>query len=203
MKKRIKLFSIMLFAGVLFVSSMTAMAQELNSFNTYSMGEWVSDTCRVEGIDSTIKGTYITRKTRGLAVITTRDALRQIYNVPKYCGKEFWFNFYDVDETKAPQSIAVINKTAADLGYQVGPTVNIELGVTEYDKNFTLLPSNGGPVRMIIGIPEGFFDRSKTYAMICVREGGAVSVYPDLDTNPWSVTFDTAGGAGTYAIVRY
>lgn len=203
MKKRNKMLLTTLLIGVLFSSSMTAMAADLNSFNTYSMSEYVSDTCRVEGIDSTIKGTYITRATRGIAVVTSKDALRDMYNVPKYCGKDFWFKFYDVDSKKAPQSIALINKTAADLGCQVGPTVNIELGVTDYDKNFTLLPSDGGPVRMIIGIPNGFFDRSKNYAMIAVRDGGELAVYPDLDTNPWSVTFDTTGGAGTYAIVRY
>lgn len=85
----------------------------------------------------------------------------------------------------------------------MGPFVNIEWGTTDYNKNFTPLPTVGGPVRMIIGIPDNFFDRSKNYAMIRVMDGGVVAIYPDLDTNPWSVTFDTTGGTGTYAIVRY
>ena len=205
MKKKMRMFVALLFVGVLFSSSLTVMAEELdyNSFNMYTMYEWVSDTCRLEGVTTSLNGVYSTRNTRGLVVLSSQDAIRKTFNVPMYCGKELSFKFYDTDATKAPLAIDVINQTAAGLGCQVGPTVNIELGVAGSDGSYTLLPNDVGPVKMMIGIPEKFFDRNKTYAMICVREGGAISVYPDLDTNPWSVTFDTTGGYGTYAIVRY
>ena len=202
MKKRMRLLLLTIFTGVLFASSLTVFAEDKNSFNVEMETEYVSDTCRVEGITTTIAGSYVTRKTRGLVVISSRDELRQTFNVPKYCGKDFWINFYDAD-TKSPQAVAVLSKAAADLGWEIGPAFTVELGVTSYDKDFTLLPSNVGPARMLVGIPHGFFDRSKTYALISVREGGATTVHPDLDTNPWSVTFDTTGGAATYAIVRY
>ena len=54
-----------------------------------------------------------------------------------------------------------------------------------------------------IGVPKSFAQDGKTYAVICVRPGGAVSVLTDVDDNPNTVTFETTGGQGAYAIVKY
>ena len=68
---------------------------------------------------------------------------------------------------------------------------------------YTLLPSDGPAVRIVLGIPKGFAENGKTYAVVCVREGGAYTVCKDLDSVAGTVTFETTGGAGVYAIIKY
>lgn len=198
MKGRKKIFMAALLVGVLIASSVSVTA----AVNSVTGGDYVRNTCTLENVTTTVQGTFITQKTRGLVVLTNKDALRAAYDVPKYEGKDLYIKFSDTTPDKNPAAIEVINAVAAQYGCQVGPYVNIELGMTN-NGTYAALPIDGAPVRMMIGTPGNFMDMSKNYAMIAVRPGGAVYVLPDLDTNPWSVTFDTTGGAGTYAIVRY
>lgn len=198
MKGKRKLFLVALLAGVLVASTITVSA----AVNTVTSGNYVGDTCTVESITTTVKGAFVTQKTRGLAVITNKDTIKDAYGIPKYQGKDLFVKFCDASPASSPAAVEVINAVAAQYGCQVGPYVNIELGMTN-GSAYAPLPIDGAPVRMIIGTPGNFVNKSMNYAMIAVRPGGVVQVLPDLDTNPWSVTFDTTGGAGTYAIVRY
>ena len=80
--------------------------------------------------------------------------------------------------------------------------LNIELGKLS-DGKYSLLPSDGDAIRIALGVPRNFADTDKTFAVVCVRAGGEVSILEDVDDNPNTVTFDTTGGAGAYAIIRY
>ena len=80
--------------------------------------------------------------------------------------------------------------------------LNIELGKMTAGK-YSLLPSDGPAIRLAVGIPRNFVKGDATYAVVCVRAGGVVSILPDVDDNPNTITFDTTGGAGAYAIIRY
>ncbi len=66
-----------------------------------------------------------------------------------------------------------------------------------------LLPSDGAEIRVALGVPKKFADAGKTFAVVRVQAGGVVSILPDVDDNPNTVTFDTTGGAAAYAIIKY
>ena len=68
---------------------------------------------------------------------------------------------------------------------------------------FGLLPADGAEITVSFGIPASFAQSGKTFAVACVRPGGAVSILQDVDDNPNTVTFNTTGGQGAYAIIRY
>lgn len=68
---------------------------------------------------------------------------------------------------------------------------------------YSLLPSDGSVIRLVIGIPKSFAQTDKTYAIVCVRDGGTYSILKDLDNDPNTITFDTTGGAGVYALIKY
>ena len=97
---------------------------------------------------------------------------------------------------------AALNSVAQSVGATVGPYVNVELGKMAGGK-FSLLPSDGAEIAISFGIPASFAQAGKTYAVACVRPGGAVSILKDTDDNPNTVTFNTTGGQGAYAIIRY
>ena len=107
-----------------------------------------------------------------------------------------------MDVKKSPLAAAAINQAAEALGATVGPYINVELGFVKGGK-FALLPADGAPITMSFGIPKSFIQAGKTYAVICVRPGGAVTVLPNTSTNPNVVTFATTGGQGAYAIIKY
>ena len=107
-----------------------------------------------------------------------------------------------MDAKKSSLTKAVIDDAAASIGATVGPCINIEIGMKSSGK-FSLLPSDGEKIAVKIGVPKSFAQDGKTYAVICVRPGGAVSVLTDVDDNPNTVTFETTGGQGAYAIVKY
>ena len=61
----------------------------------------------------------------------------------------------------------------------------------------------GAPITMVFGIPKTAVKAGYAYAMLCVRPGGMVEVLPDLDTDPNTITFNTTGGLGAYAMIMY
>ena len=54
---------------------------------------------------------------------------------------------------------------------------------------------------MAVGIPKTALDVNKTYSVIGVQSGGAITYYEDLDNDPQAVTFNVKAGLGAYAIV--
>lgn len=95
-----------------------------------------------------------------------------------------------------------VELAAASQGAAVGPVLNVELGKMSGGK-YSLLPSDGAAIRLSFGIPKNFVQDGKTYAVVCVRAGGVISILTDVDSNPDTITFDTTGGAGVYAIIKY
>ena len=91
---------------------------------------------------------------------------------------------------------------AASVNAVVGPTINIELGKIK-GGIYGLLSEEGAAIEIKLGIPKSFTQADKNFAVVCVRPGGKVTVLQDKDTNPDTVTFDTTGGQGAYAIIKY
>lgn len=160
----------------------------------------VPSTSSVAGVKTTVAGAYLAQKVNGTIVSTPVSTIAQGYGLAS--NEKPYAKFSDMDPKKSYLAKASLDIAAASQGATLGPMLNIELGKMTAGK-YSLLPSDGAPIRLSVGIPGNFAQDGKTYAVVCVRAGGAFTILQDVDTNPNTVTFDTKGGAGAYAIIRY
>ena len=176
--------------------SFSAPAEEATS----SIVEVIPTTSEVSGVKTSTAGTYLATSVNGSAITTEAAAVSESYGLT---GTEKPYSkFMNLDTKKSPLAKQTIDAAAQSQGAEVGPMLNIELGKLS-DGKYSLLPSDGDAIRIALGVPRNFTDDSKTFAVVCVRAGGEVSILEDVDDNPNTVTFDTTGGAGAYAIIRY
>lgn len=160
----------------------------------------VPSTSSVAGVKSTVTGVYLATSVNGSVIATGSDAIKAGYGLTG--SEKPYAKFSNLDAKKSPLAKAAIDLAAASQGAVVGPMLNVELGKMTAGK-YSLLPSDGAAIRLSFGIPKNFAQADKTYAVVCVRAGGVVSILADVDSNPNTVTFDTTGGAGAYAIIKY
>ncbi len=151
-------------------------------------------------LTTTVKGAYMSKKIPGTVVSTGKDAIAAAYGLG--AGEQPYVRVYDINAENSPAAMASVDAAAAAVGGTVIGTVNLELGKLAGGK-FSLLAQGGAPITMAFGIPKTAVKAGFAYAMICVRPGGVIEVLPDLDANPATVTFNTTGGLGAYAMVMY
>lgn len=183
----------------------TTTVEEILSSGTSDTSESVTvaevpTSSSVAGVRTSTAGIYLATSVNGTAVVSGLDAIATGYGLT---GSERPYSkFSNLDPKKSPMAKAAIDLAAASQGATVGPMINLELGKMSAGK-YSLLPSDGPAIRIALGIPKNFVKSDATYAMVCVRAGGVVTILPDVDDNPSTITFDTTGGAGAYAIIRY
>lgn len=183
--------------------STTSAADQIISTSTAGEVATVAEvpsTSVVAGVKSSVTGVYLATSVSGSVVSTSVAAIAEGYGLTG--SEKPYAKFTNLDAKKSPLAKAAIDAAAASQGAVVGPMLNVELGKMAGGK-YSLLPSDGAAIRLSFGIPKNFAQADKTYAVVVVRAGGVVSVLADVDTNPNTVTFDTTGGAGAYAIIRY
>ena len=152
------------------------------------------------GVKSNVAGTYLATSVNGTVVTTSQAAIAQGYGLTG--AEKPYAKFMNMDAKKSYLAAAAIHAAAQAKGAVVGPMLNIELGKMSAGK-YSLLPSEGAAIRLSLGIPKSFAQADAAYAVVCVRPGGVVTILEDVDTNPNTVTFDTTGGAGAYAMIKY
>lgn len=160
----------------------------------------IPTTSSVAGTKTTVSGVYLATSVNGTAITTGMDAIKAGYGLA--ANEKAYAKFSNLDAKKSPLAKQAIDWAAASQNAVVGPMLNVELGKMTAGK-YSLLPADGAAIRLSFGIPKNFAQDGKTYAVVCVRAGGAVSILADTDSNPNTVTFDTTGGAGAYAIIKY
>ena len=160
----------------------------------------IPTTSSVAGTKTTVSGVYLATSVSGTAITTGMDAIKAGYGLA--ANEKAYAKFSNLDAKKSPLAKQAIDWAAASQNAVVGPMLNVELGKMTAGK-YSLLPADGAAIRLSFGIPKNFAQDGKTYAVVCVRAGGAVSILADTDSNPNTVTFDTTGGAGAYAIIKY
>ena len=160
----------------------------------------IPNTSSVAGVKTTIAGVYLATSVNGTAVTTAVSSIAEGYGLAS--NEKPYAKFSNLDPKKSTLAKAAIDLAAASQGATVGPMLNIELGKMSGGK-YSLLPSDGVTIRVAVGIPKNFAQDGKTYAVVRVRAGGEATILPDVDSNPNTVTFDTTGGAGAYAIIKY
>lgn len=170
----------------------TTEAAEVPTTSTVSFGGKV--------LTTTISGAYMSKTVPGTVVITDKATLAAGYGLTG--SEKPYVRVYDITAKNSPAAMASINAAAAAVGGNVVATVNMELGKLSAGK-FALLAQGGAPISMVFGIPKNAVQPGFAYAMICVRPGGAIEILPDLDTDPNTVTFNTTGGLGAYAMIAY
>ena len=163
--------------------------------------EAIATTSSVNGVQSTVSGAYLIKKVDGVAFATPLDDIVAGYGLAS--GEKAYAMVWDLDPKKSYLAQAVIDNTAAAFGAEAGPVVNIELGKRDTAGKYSLLSQDGPAVTIKVGVPASFIQEGKTLAVVRVRPGGTVSILADLDEDPATVTFETTGGAGAYAIVKY
>ncbi|MDE7199756.1 MAG: hypothetical protein K2O15_12865 [Lachnospiraceae bacterium] len=160
----------------------------------------VPKTSSVAGVQSTVAGVYLATNVRGTAITTGLSNISEGYGLQK--GEKPYARIYNMDAKKSHLAQACIDNAAASMGAVAGPAINVEIGKMASGK-FSLLPAEGTPISLKVGIPKNFAQGDKTFAVVAVRPGGAVSVLTDTDTNPDTVTFDTTAGQAVYALIKY
>ncbi|MBO5207998.1 MAG: hypothetical protein J6B68_01495 [Lachnospiraceae bacterium] len=181
-------------------SVIAGSANEGSGSSTVSSIAEIPTTSSVAGIRTTVKGVYMATCVNGTAITTGVDSIASSYALG--AGEKPYARIYNMDTKKSPLAAAAIDQAATAKGAVVGPYVNVELGKMSSGK-FSLLPSEGAPITIKFGIPKSFAQDGKTFAVVCVRPGGVVTILEDTDTNPDTVTFNTTGGQGAYAIIKY
>lgn len=160
----------------------------------------IPSTSSVAGTKSSVTGVYLATSVNGSVVSTGTSAISAGYGLTK--NESPYAKFSNLDAKKSPLAMQAVELAAASQGAAVGPVLNVELGKMSGGK-YSLLPSDGAAIRLSFGIPKNFVQDGKTYAVVCVRAGGVISILTDVDSNPDTITFDTTGGAGVYAIIKY
>ena len=146
-------------------------------------------------VKTSIAGVYGATGVSGTAVSTSAEDVKTALALTEEQTPAIII--YDVDPEKSVNAMASIQAGAEATGTEVVACLHIELGARESGKWITL---SDGNVALVAGLPESA-DTSLTYWVICVQEGGVITVLEDLDTNPNTVTFAVEAGLGAYAIV--
>lgn len=162
--------------------------------------EAIPTTSSVAGVKSAVNGAYFATGVEGIAVTTSLTSLIEGYGLTS--GEKPYAMVWDIDPNKSNLAKQVIDLAAASQGAEVGPMLNIELGKKSGGK-YSLLSSDGPTIRLSVGIPANFAQDGKTFAVVRVQSGGVVTILQDVDNDPNTVTFDTTGGAGAYAVIKY
>lgn len=160
----------------------------------------IPTTSSVSGVKSTVSGAYCATSVDGIAITTELTSLIQGYGLAS--NEKPHAMIWDLDPKKSNLAKQVIDVAAASQGAEVGPMLNIELGKLSGGK-YGLLPSNGPAIRLAVGVPAYFAQDGKTFAVVRVQSGGVFTILQDVDNDPNTITFDTTGGAGAYAIIKY
>lgn len=160
----------------------------------------VPATSTVAGVKTSVSGVYLATSVSGSVVSTPVAAIAEGYGLTS--ADKPYAKFFNMDAKKSYLAKAAIDIAAQAKGAVVGPMLNIELGKMTAGK-YSLLASDGAAIRLSLGIPKSFAQTGATYAVVCVRPGGVVTILEDVDDNPNTVTFDTTGGAGAYAMIKY
>ncbi len=155
---------------------------------------------KVKGKESTVKGVYLATAVDGCAVITDAQVIRDGYGLA--AGEEIHAKFSNLNGAEYPVSQKLLNMTADSQGAEVAASLSIEFGKMEGTK-YSVLPSDGSEIQIMVGIPEQSAGSSWTYAVAAVRRNGSIYILEDMDQDPDTVTFTTTAGAGAYALIRY
>lgn len=146
-------------------------------------------------VKSTIAGVSTVKSLQGVAVTTSAAELNASLGLKN--GQTAFVMSFDTNAKKSPLAMNCINAAIESTGGSFVTAINVELGAKENGKFVSL---KNGNAAMSVGLPKNV-DTTKTFYVVCVQPGGAITILKDQDTNPKTVTFEIKAGLGTYALV--
>ncbi|MCM1262416.1 MAG: hypothetical protein NC313_06810 [Butyrivibrio sp.] len=176
-------------------SSVTSESPAMLHIASVTKGANASINVAGTSVKTSVSGIYDVATVQGAAVTTSAEEITASLGLTE--GQKPTIFVYDVDTKKSVNAMASINAAAEALETDVVACIQVELGAKESGKWVEL---ENGSVALMTGLPKNA-DPSLTYYVICVQEGGVITVLEDLDTNPDTVTFAVNVGLGAYAIV--
>ena len=154
-------------------------------------------TSNAAGIASQVGGVYILRRGIGVAITTPASTIAANYGLA--AGERVFIKAMDMDIRKSNLAYQCMTNTAAAYGATIVGTINLELGKMSGGR-YSLLEA-GAEVPVTFSVPRAA--QGQRIGVIRVQEGGVVTLFEDMDTNPATVSFNITGGAAAYAIIAY
>lgn len=145
-------------------------------------------------IASTIAGATVVKSLQGVAVTTPLADIKASLGLTG--SQKPYVIAYDISEKKSPLAMNCINAAIQAAGGTYVTAINVDLCAMDNGRIITLA---NGSAAMSAGLPKTA-DLSKTYYVVCVQPGGAITILQDQDTNPATVTFEIKAGLAAYAI---
>ena len=159
----------------------------------------VRETFTVAGVRSTVGGVFLLEKGIGVATTTSLDTLAANYNLG--AGARPYVKAYDMDTNKSNLAKASLDATAAAYGATAFGYINFELGAMQNGK-YSLLEGGAG-VDAAFSIPAASLQAGASYGVICVKEGGVVTVIRDTNPNDNIITVTLPAGRSTIALIKF
>lgn len=178
-------------AGTVSGNAVVAEVQETAATVAYTT------TSNAAGIASQVGGVYILRRGIGVAITTPASTIAANYGLA--AGERVFVKAMDMDIRKSNLAYQCMTNTAAAYGATIVGTINLELGKMSGGR-YSLLEA-GAEVPVTFSVPRAA--QGQRIGVIRVQEGGVVTLFEDMDTNPATVSFNITGGAAAYAIIAY
>lgn len=160
-----------------------------NAKESYSVG----------GVKSSINGVFLLEKGIGLATITDSATIAANYGLTG--GARAFVKAYDMDTKKSTLAKASMDAAAAAYGASAFGYLNFELGVMQGGK-YSLL-SGGNGIAAVLGIPSGQLQAGANYGVICVQEGGVVTILRDATPGDGVISVTLPAGRCALALVKF
>ena len=155
-------------------------------------------TSTVAGIKSSVGGVFILEKGIGVATLTGASDLAARYALPN--GARAYVKAYDMDVKKSNLAKACMDNAAAAYGATAFGYLNFELGMMQNGK-YSLLAGGQG-VDAVLSIPSNVFVAGGNYGVICVQEGGVVTILRDTTPDNNVITVTLPAGRCALALVK-
>lgn len=155
-------------------------------------------TSTVAGIKTSVSGVYMFEKNVALATLTSAADLAARYALPN--GARAFVKAYDMDVKKSNLAKACMDKAAAAYGATVFGYLNFELGMMQNGK-YSLLTGGQG-VDAVLSIPKNVYVAGGSYGVICVQEGGIVTLLQDTTPENDVITVTLPAGRSALALVK-
>ncbi|WP_155828114.1 hypothetical protein [Butyrivibrio sp. VCB2006] len=149
---------------------------------------------------STLDGHYYAYSIPGLAVVSSLADMQKQAN---FMVLEYFFvSTWDLYKYTAPAAVETMEIVAQSENAALGAT--FQMTVSRYF-SMKVYPFENDEMQVTtkVSIPTAFRSENNTYAMVCVRNGGAFEILPDLDDEPTTVTFNAHAGTAAYGIIKY
>lgn len=153
-------------------------------------------TSTVAGVKTSVSGVYMFEKGIALATVTGASDVAARYALPN--GARAFVKGYDMDVKKSNLAKACMDSAAAAYGATTFGYLNFELGMMQNGK-YSLLEGGQG-IDAVLTVPANVAGGS--YAVICVQEGGIVTILKDAVANDNVISVTLPAGRCALALVK-